>query len=230
MKVPGRCGKRRKKTICVLLAFIAVFAVVATGAVWASSGHGEATEATAAGEGAHGGGEGGHAGEEGGHGGHGGIHWQDTDWYRVLNFAILAIGLYLLLKKPLSQALNSRIKGIQTELEDLESRKSAVEKQLAEYNKKLAELDKEAEKIVADYIHQGEEAKKRILQEAQAAAERLNEQAQKNIAYEFNQAKLQLQAEIFEKALAKAEALIKNKISDADQDRLVDEYLDKVVA
>jgi F-type H+-transporting ATPase subunit b len=112
----------------------------------------------------------------------------------------------------------------------LENRKAEVEKQLADYNAKLSELDKESEQIVADYIRQGEEAKVRILKEAQSAADKLKEQAQKNIAYEFEQAKLTLQAEIVGKALAKAETLIRDQISDKDQNRLVDEYLEKVVA
>jgi F-type H+-transporting ATPase subunit b len=175
------------------------------------------------------GGEGGHAQASGeSHGG--GIHWQKTDGYRVFNFAILAIGLFLLLRKPMSQALRNRIKGIRSELESLENRKAEVEKQLADYNAKLSELDKESEQIVADYIRQGEEAKVRILKEAQSAADKLKEQAQKNIAYEFEQAKLTLQAEIVGKALAKAETLIRDQISDKDQNRLVDEYLEKVVA
>ena len=68
------------------------------------------------------------------------------------------------------------------------------------------------------------------MKEAESAAEKLKEQAQKNIQNEFNQAKQSLQAEIVEKALAKAEELIKDRISAEDQDRLVDEYLEKVVA
>jgi len=47
---------------------------------------------------------------------------------------------------------------------------------------------------------------------------------------EFDQAKKQLQAEVLEKSLAKAEEIIKEKISGDDQNRLVDEYLDKVEA
>lgn len=156
--------------------------------------------------------------------------WVKTDWYRVMNFAVLAIALFLVLRKPAAQALNNRIKGIASELQDLEIRKSAVEKQLAEYNNKIATLDKEAETIVAEYIRQGEEAKNRILKEAQASAEKLRDQAKKNIDYEFEQAKLSLQKTITEKALIKAERIIKEKISASDQDRLVDEYLDKVVA
>jgi F-type H+-transporting ATPase subunit b len=184
---------------------------------------------------ASGGGDAGH-GETAAHGdtgGHGEVHsppWLITDTAKVLNFAVLAAILFFVLRKPASQALNGRIKGIAEELEDLESRKAEVEQQLAEYNKKLATLDKEAERVIAGYIQQGEDAKARILKEAELTAEKLKEQAKKNIDHEFKQAKLELQAEIVDKALAKAEQAIKEKVTEKDQDRLVDEYLDKVVA
>ncbi|NNK85020.1 MAG: hypothetical protein HKO91_05660, partial [Desulfobacterales bacterium] len=45
--------------------------------------------------------------------------WVETDWFRVMNFSVLAIALFFILKKPLSQALNARIKGIKDELETL---------------------------------------------------------------------------------------------------------------
>ena len=160
----------------------------------------------------------------------GGSHWLATDTYKTMNFAVLAIGLFLLLKKPVSQALNARIQGIREQLEELESKKKAAEDELAKYKEKLATLEGEAETIVAEYVRQGEEAKVRILAEAEKTAEKLEEQAKKNIAHEFKQAKADIQAEIIDKALLKAEEIIKSKISDDDQNSLVDEYLDKVVA
>ena len=168
------------------------------------------------------------AGEHGGE--HGSKGWVATDTYRVMNFAVLFIGLFLILKKPVSQALGGRIEGIKEQLEDLEEKKAAAEAKLAEYNAKMAELDKEAEKLLAEYVKQGEDAKARILKEAEAAAEKLREQASKNIEYEFLQAKEELKTQIVEKALVKAEAIIKEKIDSEDQERLVDEYLAKVVA
>jgi len=96
--------------------------------------------------------------------------WVKTDWFRVLNFGVLAVGLFLLLRKPLAQALNSRIAGIKEQLADLEAQKEAAEKKLSEYNQKLSDLEKEAEHIVAEYIKQGNEAKARILLEAGAAS------------------------------------------------------------
>jgi len=154
--------------------------------------------------------------------------WVATDTYRVMNFAVLAILLVVLLRKPVSQTLNGRIKGIKDQLEDLEKKKTEAEQQLVEYNERLSHLDKEADRIVAEYVKQGNDAKSRILQEAKASAEKIEEQARKTIAHEFDKAKEQLQAEILERALAKAEDIIKGNISSTDQDRLVDEYLEKV--
>jgi len=156
--------------------------------------------------------------------------WTSTDWFRVMNFTVLAIALVFVLRKPLSQALGARIKGIKGQLGDLEARKAEAEKQLAAYSEKLSQLEKESEKIVEDYIKQGYEAKARILKEAESAAEKLQIQARRNIEHEFKQAKLKLQEEIFETSLAKAEKILKGKISGEDQDRLVDEYLRKVEA
>ena len=156
--------------------------------------------------------------------------WVSTDTFRVMNFAVLAIALVFILRKPLSQALSSRIKGIKEQLDDLEAQKAEAEKKLAEYNQQLAQLEKEAEKIVDDYVRQGNEAKARILKEAEASAEKLQVQALRNIEHEFAQAKSELQKEIFEKSLVKAEEIIRSKFSGEDQNRIVDDYLKKVVA
>jgi len=156
--------------------------------------------------------------------------WNKNDWYRVMNFSVLAIALFFVLKKPLSQALNARIKGIKDELETLETKKKEAEAQLAAYNEKLSRLEGEAERLIEEYIKQGEEAKVRIIKEAESTAVKLEEQAKRHIESEFKQAKKQLQGEILQVALVKAEEIIKAKISSEDQDRLVDDYLEKVVA
>jgi F-type H+-transporting ATPase subunit b len=156
--------------------------------------------------------------------------WIRTDTFKVINFTVLLAGLVYLLRKPVSQALNDRIKGIKGQLSELEAKKEEAEKQLAEYNLKFQQLDQEAEKIIAEYIQQGNEAKARIIQEAEAAAKKLEEQARRNIDHEFEKTKQKLRQEVLEQALIKAEEIIKNKITTQDHDRLVDEYLKKVVA
>ena len=166
-----------------------------------------------------------------GEGGHEGVKgWVATDTYRVMNFAVLAIGLFFLLRKPVSQALNSRIKGIKDQLSELEAKKKDAEKELAKYNERLSHLEQEAEKLIQEYIKQGNEAKARIIDEAKKTVEKLEVQARRNIEHEFKKAKTKLQQDILEKALVNAETLIKDSITTQDQDKLVDEYLEKVVA
>lgn len=156
--------------------------------------------------------------------------WVATDTYRVMNFVVLLAALVFILRKPISQALSSRITSIREQLESLETQKAEAEKQLAQYNEKLSQLEKEAEKIVKGYIEQGNEAKAKILKEAQETAEKLQAQARRSIENEFGKARLELQREVVEKSLLKAEETLKKAITARDQDKLVDEYLDKVVA
>ncbi len=156
--------------------------------------------------------------------------WEATDTQRILNFVVLAAALFFLLRKPISQALQGRIKGIRDELEELEARKQEAEKKLAQYDEQLSLLDQEAEKITESYIAQGKEAKARILEEARASAEKLEAHAKRQIENAFERARGELQGVILEKALEKAEAKIRENISAEDQDRLVDDYLEKVVA
>ncbi len=170
------------------------------------------------------------ASEDAGHSEGGAKGWVATDTQRVLNFAVLAGGLYFLLRKPASKALGARIEGIEKQLKDLEARKQAAENELVAYNEKIARLDQEAGKILAEYERQGQEARARILEQAKVAAVKLEEQAKRNIDYEMKSARERLQAEIIEKALTKAESRLRERITAADQDRLIDEYLAKVVA
>jgi len=165
-------------------------------------------------------------------GGHGGVHnaWLEIDTWKVLNFGILAVAGFFIARKPVAQFFSSRAQGIEDEIRELEQKKADAQKQLADYQAKFKNLDQESKQIVEDYVKQGEEAKTRILAEAEAQAEKLEDMAKRNIEQEFKIAKATLQQEIVEKAMEKAEEVIKATISSDDQDKLVDEYLKKVVA
>ena len=164
-------------------------------------------------------------------GGEGGSKgWQSADWARVLNFAVLAVLLFVLLRKPLPKLLNARIEGIKEQLAELEAKKAEAEQKLAGYNEKLSALEEEADKIVQEYVKQGNEAKARILEEAKASAKKLQQQASRTIENEFERAKSKLQAEVLEKSLKKAEEIIASRITESDQSQLIDEYLEKVVS
>ena len=160
----------------------------------------------------------------------GGVGWTMTDWARVLNFTVLVGVLFFLLRKMVADALKKRIDNISDELKTLESKRNEAESSLNACLERVAGLEAETARIIESYLRQGEEAKNRILEEARKSAERLEAQAKKNIEHEFDNAKKAIKDEIISEALVRAEAIIKSGITSSDQDRLVDEYLKKVVA
>ena len=163
---------------------------------------------------------------------HGGVHnsWLTTDTWKTVNFGILAAIGFFIAKKPVAEFFSSRKKGIEDEINELEQKKEDAQKKLLEYQTKFKNLDQESKEIVENYIQQGEEAKKRIIAEAEAQADKLEEMAKRSIEQEFKTAKARLQKEIAAKAIEKASEVIKASISADDQEKLVDQYLKKVVA
>lgn len=161
-------------------------------------------------------------------GGHGN-HWQNTDTFRIINFLVLAGLVFFLIRKPAAQFLGDRIKGIQEQLKELEQKKIEAEKKLAEYTRRLADLSAESDQIIDEYRRQGESMRENILKAAEAAAAKLESQARRNIENEFKKARVELEMEIMEKAISRAETMLENNITDKDQERLVGEYIDKVV-
>jgi len=216
-------GNRKKALLWVLL--VLLMALVTASGAWATAEEGHGEEAAAGHEEAavHEGEGGEHA--EGGH--HGG--WAKTDTYKVMNFAVLAAVLGFLFLKMGRPALAARITSIQKELDDLAAKKEAAKKELAEYEARLSGLAQESERIVADYIRQGERVRDKILAEASLAADRLQDQARRHMEHEIKDARAALTAEIVDKAMAASEKIIRTNINSDDQDRLVAEFLEKVV-
>jgi len=169
-----------------------------------------------------------HGGSDGGHGGLSSEKVWDLVW-RALNFAVLFVVLFVVLRKPLSQFLSSRREGIAQTLADLEAKKNETEKRFQSLAARLSDLEIEREKILADYIKEGENEKAKILAHAQEMAERIKEQSELTIQQEIKQAKDDLKREIAAMSASMAEELIKKNINKKDQRRLVEEYLKKVV-
>ena len=162
-----------------------------------------------------------------GEGGH--SMWPDF-FYRVLNFSVMAAVLIFLYKKMnVKGYFSKRTETISNTLRDLEEKKKDAEKTYEEYKQKLARLDEETDRILKEYIEQGEREKEKIIANAEKAAVEIRQQADIAIDQEIKSAKESLQREIAELSVTAAEALLKEKIGDEDQKKLVDDFMSKVV-
>lgn len=168
-------------------------------------------------------------GEGGGHHPDTGAQLKDFAW-RVLDFALLAAILWWAIKKAnVKGALADRRDGIEKALSEAVTAKEAAEAKMAEYADKLARANKEIEEIQASMKRDGEAEKARIIAEANAAAVKIREQAAQAAAQEVLKARMELREEAGRLAVQLAEQTLKEKIEKNDQDRLVGEYLAKVV-
>ncbi len=150
--------------------------------------------------------------------------------YRVLNFTGLVIILVYFLRKPVSNALGSRRQAIKEQFEELEAQKADAERKYREYESKLASIDAEVKSIVEAAVQQGEAEKQRIIEDANRAAGDIKRQAEMAVQHELAEAKRRLREDLADQAVAVAEELISKSLQEADQVKLVEDYLEKVGA
>jgi len=170
-------------------------------------------------------------GEGGAHGGghDGAAQWKDFMW-RCIDFAALVLIMVWAVKKAdMKKALADRQAGIDKALREADEMKSAAEKKFAEYNAKLAQANKETEELQKVIREDGLAEKARIVAEAKIAAEKIKDQAKTMADQEIVRARTELREEASRLAVQLAEQTLKSAMKQEDQDRLVGEYLTKVV-
>jgi F-type H+-transporting ATPase subunit b len=171
------------------------------------------------------------AGGEHGGGGQGGGGDIAIDYVkRVLNFGILMGVLVYFLRKPVGDFFRGRRAQIAQQLADLERARDEAKVQLREFENKLAQAAGERDKIMAEFIAQAEVEKSRILAEAEANANRIKDAARLTIEADLKAAKRELREELAEAAVELAAKKLEAGIRVDDHNRLIDEYLTKVVA
>ncbi|MBU5638478.1 ATP synthase F0 subunit B [Geomonas sp. Red69] len=162
-------------------------------------------------------------------GGHQAAQMKDFMW-RCIDFAALvAIAVWALKKADVKGTLAARRDGIEKTLKEAVAAKEAAEKKFAEYSQRLDQANQEIEVISANMKREGELEKERIIAEAKEAAARIKVQAEAAAAQEVLKAKDELRAEAARLAVELAEQKIKQNIAKGDQDKLVGDYISKVV-
>ncbi|MBP8696721.1 MAG: F0F1 ATP synthase subunit B [Syntrophobacterales bacterium] len=152
----------------------------------------------------------------------------DFGW-RVANFLVLMGILYWLMWKKIKTFFAGRREGIKASLEEAELVKADAEKKFREYDEKLKKAEEEIQGISDMIRAQGEEEKKRIIADAQRAAEKMKEDAKARMDQELKKARNELRLEASELAVQMAEDILKKKVTKEDHEGMVREYLDRMV-
>ena len=161
------------------------------------------------------------ASSEGGHG-DSGMTW------KIKNFVILAVGVYLVWTKAISGLLSRRGSEIKNAIEEARKAKDAADRNAAEYREKLAILDSRVAEIHNELKLEGEAEKARIIAESARSAESLKAQAKIAAEQEIKKARIEIREEAARLAVQLAEEILKKELSPADQERLVKGYLNNL--
>ena len=149
--------------------------------------------------------------------------------YRFMNFAVLVIVLVWVFKKVhIGDFFKSRSAEIRKRLEDLRNGRGDAERKFLEIERKFMEFEKNRQTLIEQFRADGLAEKEAIIAEAKERAKQIIEQAELAIQQELKGVKERLQREVVALAAEKAEEIIAREITDKDQDRLVDEFIESV--
>ncbi len=165
-------------------------------------------------------------------GGHGGTDANQRLWdlgARFLNFTLLVIILFVVIRKSgVKDFFSARREEISKKFEDLKEKRDATEGRYRELEAELKAFETKKKEIIQQFEAEGIAEKERIIAEAEERAKQILEQAGLTIEREIQAAKDRLTAEMVEAAAQKAQGIIEKEIKDSDQDQLVNEFIERV--
>ena len=140
----------------------------------------------------------------------------------VFNLVAVLIFVFIFGRKLLTDILTERRLAIETAIQDTEARQKQAMSALEVAKKNLAQAQTEAENIRKTAITSAENAKAEIAAKTAADIERMQELATAATSNEQDKAIAELRARVTKLAMERAEAQLKNLLTDSAQSELVD--------
>ena len=147
---------------------------------------------------------------------------------RLFNFALLAGGLFYLLRSPLVGYLTQRGIEVRSELTNAAGLRKEASAQIAAVEAKVHALPGEIEALQRRGAEEIRAEEARIGASAEAERRRLLDQATREIEMQFRVAGRDLKKRAGELAVEVATARVKRTITASDHERLVDRYVSQV--
>ena len=163
-----------------------------------------------------------------GHGGDTGEAMKDLR-NRFINFILLVVILVLVFKKSgAGSFLTGRIEEIKQKMEDLAREKDESEKKFQDIQRQLREFEDSKQEIIDQFVNEGQAEKEKIIAEAEERAKQIVDQAEITIEHEMQSAMNKLKKELMAQATEKASEMMASELTDEDQDKLVDDFIERV--
>lgn len=148
--------------------------------------------------------------------------------YPALNLLLLLIVLAFVARKPIRGYFSDRRLQIQGEIEEAARLRKEAEDRYTDWQKRMTGLDVELERIRSTARQRAEGERDRIIEAAQASAERIRHDAGVAVEHELRRAREQLREDAADLAVELADGMLREQLDDADRKRLLDEFIDTI--
>ncbi|PLT35868.1 F0F1 ATP synthase subunit B [Bacillus sp. V5-8f] len=156
----------------------------------------------------------------------GGLHFNGGDIiFQLVMFIILLAVVKKFAWGPLMGIMKEREQLIANEISSAEASRAEASKLLEEQRELLKTSRSEAAQLIENAKKQGEAQREDIISAARGEAERLKESAKREIVQEKEKAVAALRDQVASLSVLIASKVIEKELSEADQEKLINEYL-----
>jgi len=148
--------------------------------------------------------------------------------YAAINFFILAGLLVYFLRKPAKEFFASRSTLIKTTIDQATALKAQADQKYRDYEGRMKGIEAEMKGLVEQLKQDGELERKKILEQAERQVLSLKDTTERVLSQELRKAKEELKREATNLASEMAEKLVRENITPQDQNRIVEQYLQKM--
>ncbi len=159
--------------------------------------------------------------------GGGGDPWLELLW-KLVNFLVLAGIIYHFGRRPIADLFRGAAERAKGLLDSARQEARQTEDALAEQKRKIDGLQAELERWLAEAREDARQEQERLTGEARETAERIRVQTHHLVQQEFRKARADLQRELAGETVRLAEGMIRQRLDDAGQERLVDATIDQL--
>ena len=149
-------------------------------------------------------------------------------FWTLVTFVIVLVILKWKAFGPIQEMIDSRRKAIASDLDAAEQARTEAQAALAEYRQQLNESRREAARIVEDARRAMDEKRRSDLAELETDKQRQLERARAEIAAETRQSLAAIKAQVAELTVVATEKVLRAKLDEREQRRLIDEALSGV--
>jgi F-type H+-transporting ATPase subunit b len=145
--------------------------------------------------------------------------------YQIINFAVMAGILYVLLYKPVLDMLSERRKRIEESLQEADRMREQTQSAQADYEQELARARREAAQILAQAQERARAQEVEILAQACQEAERLRNEGREQARIERDQMMRDVKAQVADLVALTAGKVLQAEVSAKKHEKLIDESL-----